>query len=261
MRKLVVAVLLLTPVLAAAQGSPLDGTWKVNTDKSQMPKKPDKYVLENGMYSCETCVPAFKVKADGTDQPVSGHPYFDTLAVKVIDDHNLEQTSKKGGKDVGGEKDMISSDGNTLTADWFYVPDNGQKVTGKSVSKRVGKTPSSGNMLTGSWRAEKLEDMNDSGLLFTFKSNGDELSFSTPTGASYTAKLGGGDAPYKGDPGTTSVSIKQLNDRTVEETDKRDGKVISVAKMSVSSDGKTMTIDVEDKLHGTTSKWIAEKQS
>jgi hypothetical protein len=116
-------------------------------------------------------------------------------------------------------------------------------------------------MISGSWRAEKLQDMTDNGLTFTFKSNGDELTYSTPTGQSYTAKVNGGEAPYKGDPGTTSVSLKQVNDRTIEETDKRDGKVMSVAKISVAADGKTMTIDVVDKLHDTTSHWVAEKQS
>ncbi len=55
-----------------------------------------------------------------------------------------------------------------------------------------------------------------------------------------------------GDPGTTSVSLKRIGD-SIEETDKRDGKVVSVAKMTVSADGKTMTIAVDDKLHGTTS--------
>jgi hypothetical protein len=103
--------------------------------------------------------------------------------------------------------------------------------------------------------------MPDSALTFTYKVNADEMSYSSPTGQSYTAKVGGGEAPYKGDPGTTSVSLKKINDRTVEETDMRDGKVISVATMTVSADGKKMTIDVSDKLHGTTSRFVADKQS
>jgi hypothetical protein len=66
--------------------------------------------------------------------------------------------------------------------------------------------------------------------------------------------------PDKGDPGTTSVSAKSIGKSTIEETDKRDGKVISVARISVSAGGKTMTIAVNDKLHGTTSKFLAEKR-
>jgi hypothetical protein len=96
--------------------------------------------------------------------------------------------------------------------------------------------------------------------MFTYKITGDSLSMSNPTGQSYTAKLDGTEAPYKGDPGTTSVSVKKLDKNKIEETDKREGKVISVAWMTVSADGKTMSIKVEDKLHGTTSEFAATKQ-
>ena len=37
---------------------------------------------------------------------MTGDPYSDTLIVKVIDDHNAESTSKKGGKVVGTAKDV-----------------------------------------------------------------------------------------------------------------------------------------------------------
>ena len=55
------------------------------------------------------------------------------------------------------------------------------------------------------------------------------------------------------------MSLKRIGD-SIEETDKREGKVISVARMKVSKDGKTMTIDLEDKLNGTKATYIAEKQ-
>jgi hypothetical protein len=82
----------------------------------------------------------------------------------------------------------------------------------------------------------------------------------TPTGQSYTAKLDGTEAPYKGDPGTTSVSVKRTDKNSFEETDKRDGKVIGIAKNTVSPDGKTLTVAVTDTLHGTTSQFEAKKQ-
>ena len=41
--------------------------------------------------------------------------------------------------------------------------------------------------------------------------------------------MDGTEAPYRGDPGTTRVSVKKISDHALEETDKRDGKVISVA--------------------------------
>jgi len=262
MKKMLVLLFFL-PMLAMAQSSPFDGTWKVDMTKAQLPKKPDVYQLQNGMYSCKSCVPAYEVKADGTDQPVSGHPYANTIAVKVINDHSIETLGKKDGKEMFSGKWMVSSDGDSMTVDWKYSgnPDGGP-ITGKDLMKRVGAKPAAGaNMVSGSWRTEKTEDMTDSALTFTYKVSGDEMSFSSPTGQSYTAKLSGGEAPYKGDPGITSVSLKKINDHTIEETDMRDGKVTSIARMTVSADGKKMTVDVNDKLHGTTSRYVADKQS
>jgi hypothetical protein len=244
-----------------AQSSPFDGTWKVDMKKAQLPKKPEVYLLQNGMYSCKTCVPAYDIKADGTDQAVTGHPYFDTLAVKVVDDHNVNMTTKKAGKVVGESKNVISSDGDMLSVNWTYNGNpQGGPISGKDVYKRVGaKAPAGAGLISGSWRDEKTEDMPDSALTFTYKVKGDEFTLTTPTGQSYTAKLGGGEAPFKGDPGTTSVKLAKINDHTIEETDLRDGKVISLSRMTVSADGKKMTADIEDKLHGTTAKYVADK--
>lgn len=43
----------------------------------------------------------------------------------------------------------------------------------------------------------------------------------------------------KGDPGITSVAVKMMGKDTLEKTDMRDGKVISVFKLTVAADGKT----------------------
>lgn len=256
MKKLIVLLLLL-PVFGWAQSS-LDGTWKIDLNSVKFPTKPDVFVLQNGSYTCKTCVPPFTVKADGTDQKVSGHPGMDMFAIKAIDDKHVEQSWKKGGKPMGSEKDTLSADGKTMTADFVDTSaPNGKTVTGHVVLTRVAAGPSGSHPFSGSWRAEKASGVTDDALMFTYKMDGDSLSYSTPTGQSYTAKLGGGDALFTGDPNVTMVSVQKLGPNTFEETDKRDGKVVSVSKMTVS--GKTMKIDNEDKLHGTTSHFVANK--
>jgi hypothetical protein len=74
-------LLMLMPVLAMAQ-SPFDGTWKIDMNSLQFPKKPEVYLLQNGMYECKTCVPPINIKADGQDQKVTGQPYYDTMSIK-----------------------------------------------------------------------------------------------------------------------------------------------------------------------------------
>jgi hypothetical protein len=253
-------LLMLMPVLAMAQ-SAFDGTWKVDLNKAQMPKKPDVYALQNDTYECKTCVPVIKVKADGQDQAVTGHPYMDSVAIKVVDDRTIEETDKKGGKTVATSKTVVASDGKTATFEFSDSSNtNGDPVTGKGEMTRVAKGPAGAHAISGSWRTSKLDNISDNGLLFTYKVDGDSVSMTSPTGQSYTAKLDGTDAPYKGDPGTNGVSVKRLGKNGIEETDKRDDKVISVARVTVAPDGKTMTIAVSDKLHGTTSHFVAEKQ-
>src|SRR6266481_2814958 len=93
MKKLLVLGLLaalLVSVPALAQNA-FDGTWKFNLSDAQFPKKPDVYLLQDGMYHCKTCAPPIDVKADGQDQKVSGHPYYDMMSVKVMDDRTIEE--------------------------------------------------------------------------------------------------------------------------------------------------------------------------
>lgn len=251
---------LLVPLQLMAQNA-FDGTWKVDLNNAQLPKKPDVFLLQDGMYHCKSCVPPIEVKADGQDQKVTGHPYYDTVNVKVVDDHNVEVTDKKDGKTVIVSKNTVSPDGNKVNFEFTdSSATNSEPVTGKGESVRVAKGPAGAHAISGSWRNTKLEGFSDNGLSFTYKVEGDSLSMNTPTGQSYTAKLDGTEAPYKGDPGTTSVSVKSVGKNSMEETDKRDGKVISVAHMTVSPDGKSMTIKIDDKLRGSTSQFTANKQ-
>ena len=263
MKKILFATLLmlwLAPVLVLAQ-SAFDGTWKIDMNKAEFPKKPEVYLLQDGMYECKTCAPPVKIKADGQDQKVTGHPYYDTAAVKVISDHEIEETDKKNGKTVATSKTTVSPDGNTLTFEFSDSSNtNAAPVTGKGEETRVAKGPAGSNAISGSWRMSKVETGSDNAITWTYKVAGDELTMTTPTGQSYTAKLNGTEAPYKGDPGTTSVSVKMMGKDTLEETDKRGAKVLSVAKMTLEPDGKTAKITLEDKLHGTTSQFVAVKQ-
>lgn len=252
--------LLLLPLIASAQ-SQFDGTWKVDMNKVDFPKKPDVYLLQNGMYECKSCVPAVNVKADGQDQKVTGHPYYDSVAIKVISDHEVEETDKRDGKVVATSKMTVAPDGKTMT---FAFTDssnsNGSSVTGSGESERVAKGPAGSNAISGSWRTTKMQNISDNAITWTYKVSGDELTMTNPTGQTYTAKMNGTEAPMQGDPGVSHVSVKMMGKDTLVETDSRDGKVVSVTKATVAPDGKTMHIMNEDKVHGTSMKFEAAKQ-
>lgn len=248
------------PALAMAQ-SVFDGTWKADMSTAKFPDKPDEFLLKDGMYQCKTCAPPINVKADGQDQKVSGYPYFDTMNIKVIDGRTIELTNKKNGKTNGTGKVWVSGDENTLMFEFTdSSATNSDPVTGKGSETRVAKGPAGSHAISGSWHMNKMESLSENALSVTFKVTGDSLTMNNPTGQSYTAKMDGTEAPYKGDPGTTSASVKKTGPNSFEETDKREGKVIAVSRMTVSADGKSMKIVTDDKLHGTQSEVTLIKQ-
>jgi hypothetical protein len=258
--QIVLTVALLAPMIAAAQ-SALDGTWKIDLTKAQLSDKPDVYLLVAGTYQCKTCVPAIRVKADGEVHPVTGHPYYDGVSVKVSNDRNVEINRSKNGKTVLTDKMTVAPDGATAIDEFVdSSATSGAPVTGKSELSRVAAGPDGSHAISGSWRTTKISSISDNGVTFTYKTQDDVLTMSTPTGQSFSAKLDGTDAPYQGDPGTSSVSVKRLGKKTFEETDKRNGKVISVVRTVVAADGRTLAIVVHDTLHGTTSKFVGIKQ-
>src|SRR5260370_28247923 len=128
------------------------------------------------------------------------------MSVKGVDDRTIETTTKKNGKTNGTSKTWVSPDGNSLMFEFSdSSATNGDPVTGKGEETRVAKGPAGSNAISGSWRTSKMENVSDNGLMWTYQANGDQLSMSYPTGQSYTAKLNGPQAPFKGDPGVSTV--------------------------------------------------------
>ncbi|HZC24783.1 MAG TPA: hypothetical protein VE866_15690 [Candidatus Binatia bacterium] len=259
MKKLILVMTLLASGLLYAQ-TPFDGTWMTKLDTAKLPTKPDKYSLSNNMYECLTCVPKVSVKADGSDQKVTGHPYFDTIAVKVVNASSVEITQKKDGKVMYTDTETISPDGNALE-DKFTDTSGTQPVTGEATSKRVAAAPPGAHALSGSWRTEKINSVSDNGLTVTYQGTENGLKMSDQNGNSYDAKFDGKDYPINGDPGHTMVSLKRVGKSTIEETDKRDGKVVGIGRMTVSADGKSIAVEYNDKLHGTKTSFTMEKKS
>jgi len=257
-------IALLFPAFAAAQ-SDFDGTWKIDLSKSVPPTEPEMFLLQNGMYHCKTCVPKIDVKADGQDQNVAGNPYYDTISIKVLDDRSIQETEKKDGKIVKTSKMTVSGEGNSATVE---INDNTQSnrdpVTGKLDLTRPPKAkrpPTGSHAVSGSWRISKMTDFSDNALTFTLKVEGDSLTMTTPTGQSYTAKLDGTEAPYKGDTGTSSVSVLRLGEHTFMETDRRGTKSVRSARMMIMPGStKTMNLIVSDLLQESSFVFVAEKQ-
>jgi hypothetical protein len=72
----------------------------------------------------------------------------------------------------------------------------------------------------------------------------------TPAHNEWTGKFDGKDYPVTGDPSSDARSYKVVDERTMELTVKKDGKVTTTGRITVSADGKSRTVSTS----GTDSK-------
>jgi len=252
--------LLLWPAVLFAQ-SPFDGTWVVAPDSIQLPKQPEVYLLQNGVYECSSCVPRIKVKADGKAYPVAGSPYFTTIAVQVINDTSVQITEKHANTTVYTETDILSSDGSALVqkvAD--SAAPNGEPVIATVTYMRLSPGPAGAGSISGSWQAKSFEGASENGTTVTYHSIPDGLEATTPGGEGYSAKFDGKDYPLRGEPAHNTVSLKRVNANTMVEIDKQDGVVHYQVRVAVSRDGKAMSVTEFDNERGTQMTYAMKKR-
>ena len=247
------------PATSIAQ-SVFDGRWRMDSVQDQVPTEPAVFLLQDGAYHCPSCHPPLEIKADGTDQKIAGAPCYDTVAITIVDPSSIFETDRRNGKTVGGSRKIVSPDGKTLTNEWSESCNAEENViTGSQILTRIKDGPPGAHAVSGSWQVSKPAELSENALVGTFKLDDDTFNFSDPTGQSYAAKLDGTETPIKGDLSNTLVSVRRIDATTVEQTDRRDGKIVQIVRYSVASDGKSMTITFTNKVRGTTSQSTAHK--
>jgi hypothetical protein len=253
----VLPALLLLPAVALAS-SAFDGTWKMRMDSMKTTGKADQFQVLDGMYTCSSCVPEIKVKADGTDQKVEGHPYYDTVAVTVASPSSIHVVDKQGGKLVLSVNYEVSTDGKTLTGK-FQDYTGSKMATGTFTETRRAPAPPGSHRVSGSWQPEQLHEANDAQRTFAYQMTNDQFSMHW-NGQSYNAKFDGKEYPVHGDPGKTVVALKKLDDHNVQETDSRDGKVTDEIHLAAAKDGQSIEVTDNDMLHHQITTFTLDKQ-
>jgi hypothetical protein len=242
------------PLLAQTR---FDGTWKMKMDTLRFSGAPEEYFVANSMYQCLSCVPKVDVKVDGTDQIAAGHEnYYDTIAVRVLDGRSVNFLFKKLGKPVALSKETVSADGRTMVEE-FQNLGGKEPVTGKAGFVRVGDAPAGSHALSGKWQMRSIRNDTQAGTLTTYRSIPNGLRISDG-GDSFEAKFDGKDYPLGRD-WLTTVSLTLVDENTLQETDKHQGEIMTVSRMTVSRDGKTMAVESLDNQRGTTMTYTAEK--
>src|ERR1700683_5077422 len=240
------AGLLLLPAHCSAQ-SAFDGTWRPDPQRPTHPKT-EVAILANGEYACPTCIPPYTAKADGHDQPLHRNPYYDTISIAIVDDHTIAKTGKKDGRVVADTKVTVSADGATKTEVQTIMGMAPVAVELTSKFSRISTGKPGSHLVSGGWLMTEL-DVSNHVEDTSFKVSGVGLAMIDRMGRSYAAKLDGTPAPYKGSDEINGVSVKLIDDRTIEESDLNDGKVVRISRWALSPDGLTLHARFDD-LHG-----------
>jgi hypothetical protein len=96
------------------------------------------------------------------------------------------------------------------------------------------------SQLSGGIRAQTLKyEATPAGIKLT--SDGTDAQ-GKPMHGGYTSKFDGKDVPWTGNPMADTASPKRVDDNTYENVWKKGGKATVAAKVSVSADGKTLTV-------------------
>jgi hypothetical protein len=254
MRKLVSLLLFMQSWMYAQ--SRFDGTWKMKMDTLQFSGPPEDYLFADGMYHCKSCIPKVDVKTDGVAYEVTGYSY-DTLAVRILDDHAIKFTMKKAGKPHFECIETVSPDGQKMTEDFTNTME-AETVIGKAGFTRVGNGPAGSHALSGQWRMDTVKNATRAGTLQIFQSAAGAMKISDGS-ASYEVRLDGADHPQSDDVHSTR-SMKLIDEYTLEETDRTDGIVSGGERWTISKDGKSMRVESSSTKREETMTYTAEKQ-
>ena len=136
---------------ARAADDPFNGTWNVNVAKSKYNPGPapksststihienntETYVGDTVDASGKTSHASFTSKLDGTDAPVSGIPYADTISLSRKGPRHIVATLKKGGVVMMTVDVVIAADGKSRTLTYIGKNDKGEKVHDVVVSDK-----------------------------------------------------------------------------------------------------------------------------
>ncbi len=221
-----------------AASDPLVGKWKLDPSKSKITDMMRVEAAGANKYALIFNTGDFEpVVADGTDQAAS---FGSTVSITVASPDNWKVVRKKNGKIQLTGNWKLSEDGKTLTDAFSSTKANGEMSTVNYVYKRT--AGSSG--FVGTWESESDK------VTYTFEFQiqtyeGDGLTFISPGGTTKNMKFDGKGYAPQGQyvaPGTVS-SGRRVNERTVEVTDKINGRVVDTQQIELSPDLKTLTIN------------------
>lgn len=222
-----------------AADEPFVGGWKLNPSKTKVIDQMKVERLGANKYAFDFGDGAETIAVDGTDQPGNSGT---TLSVTVMGSRSWMVVRKEKGRTLLTATWTLSKDGKALTDDYTEFESNGSPMNVKYVYERT----AGGSGFAGTWESTGAT-VNSAYVMQIRPWEGDGLSFIAPAEeVTKKVKFDGKDYPNQGPhvAAGSASSIRRVNDRTLELTDKVNGKVVVTQQVSLSADFKTLTMTV-----------------
>ncbi len=227
-----------TTLTRAANGS-FVGKWKLNPDKSTLHDQMKVTSAGTNRYAFDFGGGPEFIVANGTDQPgLEGS----TLAVTAEGPRNWRVVRKKDGRMEISAIWTLSEDGNSLRDDFTGYPSNGSSFTIHYIYARTAGTSG----FSGTWDSTSEKAGRDEMEIQSYEGAG--LSFiNLAQHFTKNMKFDGKDYPVKDPnaPAGAMSSARRVDSRTLQFTEKRNGKVADTQHIQLSPDSSTLTITIQ----------------
>ncbi len=223
------------------------GTWKEDLGRSQ--DRPSTALRlnfstdQNGVITETRGSGSTKItlrfRIDGKDYPVPLIPDR-TVSWREVDHNTWETTMNRGGQVISTSRQQLSEDGNRFTVTSRLKMQSGAEDAVSMVYERVSGERSG---LTGEWKP--VSEKRSRPAVIKLEAADGAVRFSdVDSGVGYDARLDGKDYPYSGPnvlPNLT-VSIQSEDGHSIREAFNRDGKAIYETVLTLSVDGRRLSV-------------------
>ena len=251
----------LTQLATPAESKGLfDGKWVADLS-TQSGLSEDIYLVQNGIYTCNSCSPLREYPADGKLHSIPGDSEITTESVAVTGPRTI--VTRIVSPALARTTTMtVAADDKTAT---YVSIDHRPGIKGPLrtvyLARRTKNGPSGAHAVSGTWQGIRYVAVPKEVRTTELRKEGDRLFYRTPLGVSFVATYGGGFVPVEGPfRGKFLVSVEREGNRKIVETVQQDGKIIALRSFKLAPNGRSIEIATTNVATHSVFRTTARKQ-
>ena len=222
-----------------AAGNPWNGTWKLNAAQSKMTGEVETVAISpDGQWTVKSSGVSFSFACDGQSYPLIGGR---SMVCSRTGTQQVNGIISVNGAEFSHMKRTLSTDGREQVVLITGKTPDGKAFEDSETYKKV----SGGSGWNGEWENTRIKESQPG--IAVVQAAGDSITFSYPrTKMTLTAKLDGTPTTEQGQLAKTGSTVSLTGDGplSIREVDTLNGTVTEHDTLSVTPDGKIMTVEV-----------------